>query len=396
MFRYCLLLLPVFLAACGHERSSGSAAMADSNAVESTAPPTGDFYKRYSGTLAGKQVVLQLHRHGADIHGSYQYSSIGQVIQLRDWADTVAGDEELILSEIVPGAEEDGATWSLTLRGHTAKGEWRSSDGARRLPINLAEEYPAGCTRLSAFYIADSAALFPDKPNSPKASTACSYLLPADENSFLYDVLRKLVAPNSRAGDDIVAALKAGNAAYFETYRKENAALFGGQDNEDAALFALDYSEDEVMSVLYNDDDWLVTETFVSSYTGGAHGNYGSAYANIDLKQQRLWGINDIIGDTAPLWPMLNDAAIAYFRLKPGERLGERLLVSEVPVTENVYLSASGLCFVYHPYEIASYSAGQISLFLPYKKLMPFLTPAFKTRMHLTGRAGVAMLSTEP
>jgi hypothetical protein len=97
--------------------------------------------------------------------------------------------------------------------------------------------------------------------------------------------------------------------------------------------------------------------------------------------------------DTAALRPVLNDAAIAYFKLKPGEGMEQRMLVDEVPPTANVYLSNTGLTFVYNPYEIASYADGQISLFLPYKKLMPFLTPEFKERMKLTERAGVAMLS---
>ena len=92
---------------------------------------------------------------------------------------------------------------------------------------------------------------------------------------------------------------------------------------------------------------------------------------------------------------MLNDAAIIYFRLKPGEGMEQRMLVDEVPATGNFYLSSTGLTFVYNPYEIASYADGQIALFLPYKKLMPFLTPAFKARMNLTERAGVAMLSLQ-
>jgi hypothetical protein len=63
-----------------------------------------------------------------------------------------------------------------------------------------------------------------------------------------------------------------------------------------------------------------------------------------------------------------------------------------VPATGNVYVGSKGLSFVYNPYEIASYADGQITLFLPYNKLFPLLTPAFRQRMKLSEGAGTAML----
>ena len=391
MFRYCLLLLPVLITACGQHNTSTSAVARDSSVAESTSGPTGDFYKRFSGTIAGRPVVVQFHRQAGKIHGTYQYSNIGQLVEFRNWLDTVA-DENYILSEIVPGVQAEGATWAILIQGKTARGEWWSSDSEQHFPISLTEEYPEGSIRLDAFQIADSASLFPDRASSPKAITTHSYLLPAgDQAGFLYDVLRSQIAPGSKEGDDIATAIRAANAAYFNAYRKENALLL---DDGDAGLFTFNYTNDEVMQVLYNDQYWLVTELFTASYTGGAHGNYASSYANIDLGQKKIWTVTDIVADTTALRPLLNDAAISYFRLAPGEGMSQRLLVDEVPATANIYLSATGLSFVYNPYEIASYAAGQISLFLPYKKLMPFLTPAFKSRMHLTERAGVAMLRT--
>jgi hypothetical protein len=391
MIRYCLLLLPVLLTACGSHSSSTSVATSDSIAANN-ALPMGNFYKRFSGTIAGKPVVVQLHRWGTAVQGSYQYTSVGQVIGLRNRTDTVT-DDEFFLSETLPGVQADGATWSVTIHGSTASGEWRSPDGAKRFPISLTENYPMGSTRLEAFYVADSAVLFPDKPSSPKAIATYSYLLPAGgAKGFLYDALRSQIAPNNRSDDEVDVAIKAENTAYFRDYRKENASI--RQDDAGADMFIFNYTSNEGVSVLYNDNYWLVTDLFSASYTGGIHGNYGWSYANIDLQQQRVWNVTDIITDTAVLRPMLNDAAILYFGLKPGEGMEQRMLVDEVPPTNNVYLSATGLSFVYNPYEIASYADGQVLLFLPYKKLMPFLTPAFKARMNLAERAGVAMLST--
>ena len=390
MLRYCLLFLPVLLSSCGSHDSNNTESKTDSSSTSQPGtPPRGDYYKRYSGTIAGKQVVAQLHCLDGRLHGSYQYSTIGQVIGLRPWMDT-AEDDEYVLSETAPGGQDEGAAWTIRIKPDGATGAWRNHDAAQEFPVRLAETYPAGSVALDAFYIRDSVILLPQKPHSPKALSTYSYLLPKGKSEgFLFEALRRQLVPGS-AGADVATAIRAANDDYFESYRKENAALLKDPDGD---VFSFDYSNDVSVSVLYNDQYWLVTELFTASYTGGAHGNYGTSYANIDLQEGRVWTASDIIIDTNAIRPMLNDAAINYFRPKPGQEMSQRLLVDEVPATANVYLSATGLSFVYNPYEIASYAAGQISLFLPYKKLMPFLTPAFKARMHLTERAGIAMLS---
>jgi len=139
-----------------------------------------------------------------------------------------------------------------------------------------------------------------------------------------------------------------------------------------------------------------VVRNLSGEYTGGAHGYYASSFLNVDVEGSRLWTLADIVSDSNALRPLLNDAAINYFRLKPGSGMSNRLLVDEVPTTGNVFLSATGVSFVYNPYEIASYADGEIMLFLPYTKLSSLLTDAFRARMQLGTRAGVAMLSSEP
>ena len=394
MFRYCLLLLPLFFAACGNH-SGGSAGTAGGDSSEATgAAVSGDFYKRFSGTVAGRSVVVQMHRWSGTMQGSYQYTAVGQVIELYQTTDPEAAEGRYVFTEMAPGDRADDnpadPKWIVTLTDTRLSGEWHSRDGLKTYPIDLREDYPPGSTRLNAYYIGDSSALLPGRASSPKATANCSYLLPAEDAAgFLYNAMRRQVSPTGKGGD-VVAAIKADNAAYFDNYRAENASLVSDTISEEES-FSFNFTSDQLVSVLHNGDGWLVLQSFSSSYTGGAHGNYGSSYANLDVSGSREWTVTDMVTDTAALRPMLNDAAIAYFRLKPGEGMDERMLVDEVPATGNVYLSPAGLSFVYNPYEIASYADGQVALFLPFKKLMPFLTPAFRARMKLSARAGVAM-----
>ncbi len=106
----------------------------------------------YSGKLGADLAVLVDLRFGPKLEGSYQYVRFGKEIPL---AGSVQADGSFSL-------EEAGGTGALEGRFtedfRTAKGEWISPDGKRRLPFELerfAEEVRAsgskkGCTVSSA------------------------------------------------------------------------------------------------------------------------------------------------------------------------------------------------------------------------------------------------------
>jgi hypothetical protein len=395
-FRHCILPIlscVIWLGACGQHSQTTVTSSSDSTISESEAAPVGDFYKRFSGTIAGKQVVLHLHRYDGAVHGNFQYTAIGETIGLHNWEDTIDDDQFYLLEapETEKSNNDSPAHWAIRVHGRNATGTWTNASGNVHYPITLKEEYPVGSTKLQAVYFSDSASLIAGRAK-PNATKAYSYLVPGDNtNTFLQNALKSIVATSAAATISVGDALSQMTKTYFDEYRRENSAI--AEKHSDLESFTLNYTSDDVLSVLYNDDGLLVIEDQNTEYTGGMHGNYGSSFSNIDVRDQRLWTITDMIVDTGALRPMINDAAIAYFRLKPGEGMDQRMLVDEVPPTANVYLSNTGLTFVYNPYEIASYADGQVALFLPYKKLLPFLTPAFRARLKLAERAGVAMLS---
>ncbi len=390
------VFLLLFLVACGERRSttgSNTGSAAGTADTASVLPAT--FYKCYSGTIAGRPVAVQLSGYNGSIQGTYYYTGIGRNISLAAWGDPSAEPGETVLHELPEsGASEEDKlpAWHLRINGADAHGQWLSADGLKQYSIDLNEDYPEGTTALDAYWISDSAALLPGNPKSPAATATCSYLVPreAGEGSFLYNALKEQVAPAAALGDDVQSAIRASMAAYFADYRTEVGPL-SQEAGAEMESFAFSYTNDDALYVRYNADYWLVTESLNASYTGGAHGNYGSSFANIDLAQKRIWKLTDIVADTAALRPLLNDAAIAYFELKPGEGMEERMLVDEVPPTENVCVGAKGLSFIYNPYEIASYADGQITLYIPYKKLLPLLTPAFRQRVRLSAGKGVAL-----
>lgn len=394
----------ILLGACGQSQQSARQNTAQQQAPEpsydTTPPPPGpQFYKRFSGTLGGEPIVLHLVRYANSVEGIYYFSSGTPGIRLRNLEDSLKDDSHFSLDEI--GREPllqqhgDDTRWNLTINGDIATGVWHSKHGTDTRSISLREEYPTSSVRLNAFYNADSSALHPGTRHTPQAKSSYGYLMPATAgNGFLYGALKEQLVPE-RLHDPapMPELVKDAQKAYFDNYRKENAGLkLEGKNALEALSFS--YSDDQAVYVHYNDDNWLVTELYSASYTGGAHGFYASSFANIDLAQKRVWRLSDIITDSSALRPMLDDAAISYLNVTPGQPLDQRLLVDDIPATDNVHLGPKGLSFVYVPYEIAPYAEGQISLYIPYSKLYPLLTPAFRERMNMGARSGTAFRSS--
>ena len=47
----------------------------------------------------------------------------------------------------------------------------------------------------------------------------------------------------------------------------------------------------------------------------------------------------------------------------------------DIMATENFYLTDTGICWVYNPYEIACYATGQTSIEIPFKEIDSYILP---------------------
>jgi hypothetical protein len=342
----------------------------------STSVPVRDWYKQYAGTVAGQPVQVQLHKYGNELHGAYYYTAKGQILNLLPEPGT--GDS-LKFSEKTTTEEtnwESAGGWRVIVKGDSLTGEWANGQRKKIHPIRLKEIQPAGSIELDIAYLDDSAKLN-EQQKDYTAFTSYQAVVPKatgyPHKAFVDSVLSGAIG--CKVGD-VQSCMRGMADKYFREYKEEVKDL--------DTNYNIHREERLNTWVLFNSDGWLILESFTFSYTGGAHGNYGSNFLNIDLQRGKIWKLNDVIaGDTARLRPLLTEAARKYFRLKPGEKLGDRLLQLDAPtVAGNFYITPRGLTFVYSPYEIASYAQGSISLFIPYEKLYGMLTPEFSARMN--------------
>jgi hypothetical protein len=389
-FIYPLLILTFFVAACDSGTpagSSGNGATAQ-KANDSLSGTPGAFYRRYSGSRGNRNIVLHLIRYKDRVLASYSNVSDNRPVMLTAQPDTAVSGTYTFTE----GMDHDIA-WSLADKGNALTGICTKS-GSPAEPVSLTESYPEGSYKLTAWYLQDTGRLFKNH-TQPKATTFYGMLWPAagqDAETSAFLESRISVTMQFEGTNGIKAGLKTRASRFFAGYRNELSSVVDtAWPEEKRADMAYRYMSSFFHQVLYNDQNWLVLESAVSNYTGGAHGTYTSSFQNLDLEEHRSWRLSDVVSDSAALKPYLELAVRDYFGIKSTEDLSSRLLTDEVPVTGNFYITPGGLTFVYNPYELASYSDGAVQLFLAFDKVMPLLQPEFKKRMNFSPRTGVAL-----
>lgn len=353
---------------------------------------TGDFYRRLTGTIAGKRVTMHLHRIGDWTGGSYSYDAVGIPISLVGWTDSTPRDAVLVLEEYDETGPLDTTyrypLMRLTLSADGATGTWTSGDSTKTFDVALREDYPEGSTPLTVHSFEDSARLVASRPR-PVATARYATLSPPDAEDrwiadALYSEFSEAHAAGEKGGWDKIFRRAAQD--FFAEYRGGEEGL----DTTDPEVLESEmnnYSDERRVSVMMNERDWLVLRSHWYGYTGGAHGNHGSGFLVLDKAAKQSLRLTDVVADTAVLAPFLDAAVRTRFGVAPEEPLTEYLFVDVPPVTENFYITPTGLGFVYSPYEIAAYAAGEVHLFLPYKRIGMLLTEDFKRRMGLANGA---------
>ncbi|MEW5845576.1 MAG: DUF3298 domain-containing protein [Bacteroidota bacterium] len=115
-----------------------------------------------------------------------------------------------------------------------------------------------------------------------------------------------------------------------------------------------------------------------SSYLGGAHDLYGYHYLNIDLKNSKKLGLNDLFSDMDRFKAIAQETFTEKFLKNPADATeywmaddGSFVLPKEFGLTDK------GLLLHYNVYEIASFARGDIELLIPYSHLNDILVDKY-------------------
>ncbi len=151
------------------------------------------------------------------------------------------------------------------------------------------------------------------------------------------------------------------------------------EDNEPVMLAPPTLLNDSTMSeqqavIAVESMDSNILSMSVYSYTypyGAAHGNYGTTYVNYYIPTAQVIDQTNLFDETK------HNDIIKVIRKNAKEQYaypGSMVDPSEINSFENFYITPTAVTFVYAPYEIAPYAAGEVSIEVTPYELYDYLT----------------------
>jgi hypothetical protein len=319
--------------------------------------------------------------------GSYYYCNNSQIITLTpdSLVDNMIHLTEFIETERDVDENPKHPHWAIAIDEKTIKGNWLSADGKHTETIDLRENYDDAYS-FDVLAIKDSAA-FTGRKAAYKIRTEQTMLTPSsavskEDAAFINHTLLHELGGDTTGAGDFITYMKQDNQRKFAEYKSTltemistNVSFEGETDNW--------FSEMNGICV-YNSKG--IVDFYFSRYyyNGGAHGINGSTYICLDVKEKKVWRLQDVLAvDIPKISALLEAEARKQFALKPTDTLSFTLSVDTSPVTGSIIISDRGITFHYDPYDIACYAMGDVSLYLSYTQLGEMLKPEFKKRMGL-------------
>jgi hypothetical protein len=212
----------------------------------------------------------------------------------------------------------------------------------------------------------------PEQPgSSPKLELNFSLLkmmYPAEQVEFLNKILYSGTGPG--AYKDRV--IKEQQENYLKTLSDLENYFSKNMDITNMATSNWLYTENVILKSPQNNG--IVIERELETYSGGAHGMRYKQYYVIDLESLKRIGIDDMFRD----YQGDNVRAIVYRELRrysglnEDQPLSEGIFFDDAPeLTSNFYVTERGLGLHWNPYEIAPYSEGYIDIILPWRTIRP-------------------------
>ena len=291
---YTLGCISLFFS-CKKEQSTTTISVPENPVVEK---PASQHYLLLKGTIKDLPITMNLNFHtpreqgaAADkgyYSGSYYYDKYQEPIEVWQSEDSVG---VLVLTEKYAYDEENKFIGKFD--GTTFSGKW--FDGYRQFSfpftMTVVEENAIAFDYQS---FSETYKLDPKKEDSPLAEYSLSALWPRDykhpeATAFLKKGIMHIIAMDS-LGQNALTPDEYFNIAkvnYFKAYQSDAA-----ESPEDFTIG--NYGADTDLSVVWNTGDLLSLGALVYEYSGGAHGNYGTSYHVLDVKNLKVLTEKDV------------------------------------------------------------------------------------------------------
>ncbi len=336
---------------------------------------TVSWYKLFKGKIGKYAVTLHLHKAGHNYDGYYYYDTQQKPLSF-------SGDDIRIKGKIQVmsyGDREEAEYFTFSLNGNSATGNWKKTENSKPLPFTATEtSLPIQFTYV---FTSGSVKLRPKWKESPEASYNAASVWPTGKTAtdeFLKTEIRKAFNEKN-TGEEIGVLLLRNKKNILNQYLSDSESLEDSDLKRETAAYSMD--EDDNMLITFQSAKLLSLAFTNYSFTGGAHGNYGTSYTSVDLTSNKVFALKNIITEAGKqqLRSLLEKNFRNQYNLKPTDSLTEGgLFENKIEPNENFYLTEKGIGFSYVPYEIGPFAMGEINIFISFADLKNHLQDSFK------------------
>lgn len=343
------------------------------------------FYKHFRGTIGTSPVTMDLVKTTTSFNeeplphlsGFYSYDKYEQPISVYGSIDA-SGAVQITESD----ADGTGAFFTGKIDANGSfSGTWADTTKKLKQDFSLQEVTDSSIVSFDIFPFEDSMKLLPNVVRSPKAEFTMDVLIPAkNTEGVLFEFLRQQIIMDLK-GDSVVgnyAKLQMSDVqqtardSFFARYKSDMSDMKIDTADEP---FSMSYTIATTVDVVSNVNSLLTLAFREYSYTGGAHGSFGTRLRTYDIKNKKLIKLDDLF---KPNYKSALNAAIVrsakrHFNVPPKGSLKDRIFHDDVEANDNFMVNRKGILFNYVPYEIASYADGEIQLFVPFEELKAIL-----------------------
>ncbi len=201
--------------------------------------------------------------------------------------------------------------------------------------------------------------------------------------TFKYPVFNGQQALNDTIGQRLANLFAPDGRTRYANPQQAAAALVAqyadNKKNGDVHSAQMHYALNSHATVIRQDSTLITLELSGYDFTGGAHGLNLTSFINWDARLHKTLQLNDVFA--AGYEQKLNQIAEQIFRknelLSPAASLADDYFFKNAKfvLNNNFVITPLGLRFVYNPYEIKPYAAGQTTIDIPYTQISKLLRP---------------------
>ena len=336
------------------------------------------WYKNLNGSIDKYPITMHLHKMDHSFSGYYYYHSKQEPVYFTGEDTTIAGKIKLLV--FTRNKEQEFEIFTFSIAENAAKGEWKKNETSKSLSFSASEAKISGLPVFEFVFAEGSYKLKPNLAESPEATYEAASVWPkntANSTNFIKKIIREDFG-EKQTQENIANIFLRQKKQLIAEYLEEHKDI---TEEEMKDSYSLNMSQTAQMMIAYSSSKIITLAHHSYSYTGGAHGNYGTDFTSIDLIANKKLKLPDILNTVGlkQLPKLLEKNFRSRYGLSDKEELtAGGLFENKIEPNDNFYVTGKGIGFNYVPYEIGPYAMGEVNLFIHFTELNVYLQPGFK------------------